>query len=261
MTHMDRAGRLRDKVAVITGGAGTVGQAAGRLFAREGAKVLLVDMDRPAVERAARSMDSESVGWFEADVTDPDRTRGFIEAAVERYGGLDVLLLNAGYEGLVTPITEYPLDVFDRVMALNVRAVWLGLKYAIPFMRDQGGGSIVITSSLAGIKGSANVSAYCASKHAVVGLMRTASLECAPWGIRVNTVNPSPVEGRMMESLEAGQCPENREKARRRLLRAVPLGRYADPEEVAALMLFLASDESRFCTGGVYAVDGGSSAF
>ena len=147
---------------------------------------------------------------------------------------------------------------------MNVRAVWLGLKYVIPVMRHQGSGSIIITSSTAGIRGSVGLSAYTTSKHAVVGLMRTAALECAPLGIRVNTVNPAPIETRMMRSLEEMRASQaggaSVEQIKQGFARRIPLKRYGAPEEVAQLMLFLASDESSFCTGGVYMVDGGSSA-
>lgn len=151
-------------------------------------------------------------------------------------------------------------------MAVNVRGVWLGLKYAIPVMQGRGGGSIVITSSAAGIQGTAGMSAYVTSKHAVIGMMRTAALECAPMGIRVNTVNPAPIETRMMRSIEqmagsgSGDASATVEEAKQDIARRIPLERYGGPEEVANLMLFLASDESSFCTGGVYMVDGGKSA-
>jgi NAD(P)-dependent dehydrogenase (short-subunit alcohol dehydrogenase family) len=151
-------------------------------------------------------------------------------------------------------------------MAVNVTGVWLGLKYVIPAMGNRGGGSIVITSSTAGIGGTAGMSAYVTSKHAVIGMMRTAALECAPLGIRVNTVNPAPIETRMMRSLEemrvaaADSLEVTVERTKQAYEARIPLQRYGDPEEVAKLMLFLASDESSFCTGGVYMVDGGRSA-
>jgi NAD(P)-dependent dehydrogenase (short-subunit alcohol dehydrogenase family) len=256
--------RLSGKVAVITGGAGGIGRAAARLFAGEGAQVLLVDLQEAALQSAVQATGHTAVSYVVADTTQPDQVQGFVNTAVERYGGIDVLLANAGIEGVVQPIAEYPVEEFDRVMAVNVRAVWLGLKYAIPVMRRRGGGSIVITSSTAGIRGSAGLSAYTTSKHAVIGLMRTAALECAPLGIRVNTVNPAPIETRMMRSLEemrASQGPgATVEQVKSAFAERIPLHRYGAPEEVARLMLFLASDESSFCTGGVYMVDGGSSA-
>jgi len=260
--------RLTGKVAVITGGAGGIGRAAGKLFAAEGAKVLLVDLQAAALEDAVKSTGSQDVSYVTADTTQPDEVQRFVNTAVERYGGIDVFLANAGIEGQIHTIPDYPIDVFDRVIAVNVRGVWLGLKYVIPVMRERGGGSIVITSSTSGIRGTAGMSAYTTSKHAVIGLMRSAAMECAPHNIRVNTVNPAPIETRMMRSLEQ-QRAENAERggdasATPEQMKAagaarIPLKRYGEPEEVARLMLFLASDESSFCTGGVYMVDGGVS--
>jgi NAD(P)-dependent dehydrogenase (short-subunit alcohol dehydrogenase family) len=256
--------RLAGKIAVITGGAGGIGQAAARLFTQEGAQVLLVDLHEAALQHAVQATESQTASYIVADTTQPDEAQRFVNAAVERYGGIDVFLANAGIEGVVQPIPDYPIDVFDQVMAVNVRAVWLGLKYVVPVMRQQGRGSIIITSSTAGIRGSVGLSAYTTSKHAVIGLMRTAALECAPLGIRVNTINPAPIETRMMRSLEEMRATQvggaSVEQIKQGFAARIPLKRYGDPEEVARLMLFLASDESNFCTGGVYMVDGGSSA-
>ncbi len=253
-------GRLDNKVAIITGGAGGIGLQAGRLFAQEGAKVLLVDLHENALKEAAQTIGSDAVRYCAADVTQPDHTQRYVQAAVEQCGGVDILLANAGIEGEVQPITDYALDTFDQVMAVNVRGVWLGLKYAAPEIAKRGGGSIVITSSVAGVRGAAGVSAYIASKHAVVGLMRTAALEMAAMKIRVNTVNPAPVDTRMMRSLEEGFQPDDPGQAKEMMSAMVPLQRYADPVEVAMIMLFLASDESSYCSGGVYMVDGGMTA-
>ena len=257
--------RLEGKVAVITGATGGIGSAAARMFVEEGARVALVDLDEAALRETARSIGEDKASYTVADVTQPEQTQAYINAAVDRWGGIDALLANAGIEGTLSLIPDYPIDVFDRVMAVNVRGVWLGIKYAVPEMLERGGGSIVITSSTAGIGGTPEMSAYGASKHAVIGLMRTAALEYAP-SIRVNTVNPAPIETRMMRSVEemrvAAMDDSNvtvnvvKQSAADRL----PLQRYGNPEEVANMMLFLASDDSSFCTGGVYMVDGGRSA-
>ena len=167
---------------------------------------------------------------------------------------------NAGIEGRVAPIGEQAPDVFDAVMAVNVRGVWLGLRAAIPALEARGGGALLITASTAGIKGSANISPYVTSKHAVIGLMRSVALEVAPSRIRVNTVNPSPTETRMMRSLEDGLLPGDGQAAHARIAESIPLGEYGQPSDVANLFCFLASDEARFLTGGVYMVDGGTSA-
>jgi NAD(P)-dependent dehydrogenase (short-subunit alcohol dehydrogenase family) len=180
---------------------------------------------------------------------------------VDRHGGIDILLANAGIEGDLKSLADYSIATFDRVLAVNVRGVFLALQHVIPLMAGRGGGSVVITSSILGHKGaSAGLSAYAASKHAVVGLMRAAALECAPSNIRVNTVHPAFVEGRMMERIADGASPNASEEFRQQTRASVPLARYGTPAEVAQLMLFLASDESRFCTGGTYPVDGGMSA-
>ena len=258
--------RLSEKVALITGGAGGIGQAAARIFTGEGARVALVDRDEAALQSVVSSIGEDKASYVVADVTQPGQVQSYVKAAVERWGGIDIFLANAGIEGAVSPIPDYSFDMFEQVMAVNVSGVWLGLKYVIPAMRERGGGSIVITSSTAGIGGTAGMSAYTTSKHAVIGLMRTAALECAPLGIRVNTVNPAPIETRMMRSLEemrvaaADDSEVTVERTKQAYAARIPLQRYGDPEEVAKLMLFLASDDSSFCTGGVYMVDGGRSA-
>lgn len=250
-------GRLQDKVAIITGGAGGIGRAAGASFAAEGARVLLVDLDEDALREAVQTIGGNRVSYCVADVTDPDANQRMVAVAEERYGGVDILLANAGIEGEVKPITEYDVATFDRVMAVNVRGVWLGLKAVIPAMQERGGGSIVVTSSVAGVTGSPGISAYVTSKHAVIGMMRSAALECAPLGIRVNTVNPAPVETRMMRSLEQGLGGDAPEQAQEMIRARIPLQRYGEPDDVARVMLFLASDDSRFVTGSVYMADGG----
>ncbi len=258
--------RLEGKVALITGATGGIGQAASKLFADEGAHVALVDLDEAALQEVVQAIGADRASYTVADVTQPDQTQAYVNAAVDRWGGIDVYLANAGIEGTLSTIPDYPIDVFDRVMAVNVRGVWLGIKYVVPVMQQRGGGSIVITSSTAGIGAGPEMSAYTTSKHAVIGLMRTAAMEGAPLGIRVNTVNPAPIETRMMRSIEEMRVAAlddadiTVEQTYRAASARIPLGRYGHPEEVARLMLFLSSDDSSFCTGGVYMVDGGRSA-
>jgi NAD(P)-dependent dehydrogenase (short-subunit alcohol dehydrogenase family) len=261
--------RLTGKVALITGGSGGIGRAAARLFVEEGAQVVLVDLDEAALQSAVAAAGSGSASYVVADTTQPEQVQRFVQTAVERHGGIDIFLANAGIEGRILPIPEYPVDIFDQVMAVNVRGVWLGLKYVMPVMEQRGGGSVVITSSVAGLRGGVGTSAYNTSKHAVIGLMRSAAMEGAPQNIRVNTVNPAPIETRMMRSLEqqraenaerSGDASATPEQMKLRSASRIPMQRYGEPEEVARLMLFLASDESSFCTGGIYTVDGGISA-
>jgi NAD(P)-dependent dehydrogenase (short-subunit alcohol dehydrogenase family) len=193
--------RLTGKVAVITGGAGGIGRAAAKLCTEEGATVLLVDVNEAALHDAVQTIGAHVASYAVADTTQPEQVQSFVNMAVECHAGIDIFLANAGIEGVLQPITDYPLEVFDQVMAVNVRAVWLGLKYVIPVMHTRGGGSIIMTSSTAGIRGGQGMSPYTTSKHAVIGLMRAAAQECAPLGIRVNTVNPAATETRMMRSI------------------------------------------------------------
>lgn len=251
--------KLARKVALITGAGAGIGLAAARILAREGASVVLVDLHEAALADAVTTI-GERASYIVADVSDAASMQQAVGTTVQRHGGIDVFVANAGIEGAVTGIVDYPIEQFDRVMAVNVRGVWLGIKYVVPVMRQRGGGSIVITSSGAGTRGMPKMSPYCASKHAVIGIMRSAAIECAKDNIRVNTVNPGPVETRMMRSIEENLAPGAAEKIKQRFEHATPLKRYAAPEEIAQMIVFLASDASSYCTGAVYAVDGGESA-
>jgi NAD(P)-dependent dehydrogenase (short-subunit alcohol dehydrogenase family) len=252
--------RLADKIAIITGGTGGIGLAAARLFVAEGAKVVLVDLDQVRLDAAVSELGPSAVSGVVADVTDPTAVSAYVDATVARHGRIDVFFNNAGIEGAIAPLPEYPLEVFDQVMAVNVRGVWLGLKYVIPVMAKSGGGSIVITSSVAGLRGVPRISAYIGAKHAVVGIMKSAALECAPLNIRVNTINPAPIATRMIEALEQGYAPGAPETIKKKMQNAVPLRRYGTPDEVARLALFLASDDAGYITGNAYPIDGGTCA-
>ncbi len=249
---------LKNKVAIITGGAGSIGKETAKLFLNEGAKVLLVDMNEDQLRKVVKELGSEDVKYSVADVTKSAEVKRYVDDAVKAFGKIDVFFNNAGIEGVVKPTVEYPEDVFDKVIDVNVKGVFLGNKYVLPHMND--GGSIILTSSVAGIAGSHNVTAYIASKHAVVGMMRNLALEVAPRKIRVNTINPSPVDNRMMRSLEAGYAPGDAENMKTAFENAIPLGRYAEPSEIAGLVRFLASDESKFITGTTQVIDGGMNA-
>ncbi len=250
--------RLENKTAIITGGAGSIGKTTAKLFLEQGANVFLVDMNEEALKTTASELVSDKVKYAAADVTKADDVKNYVSKAVKAFGKIDIFFNNAGIEGVVKPTTEYPEEIFDKVLAVNVKGVWLGNKYVLPHMSD--GGSIILTSSVAGIAGSLDVSAYIASKHAVVGLMRNLALEAAPRKIRVNSIHPSPVDNRMMRSLEEGFAPGQAEAAKKELEKAIPLGRYAESLEIGQLVLFLASDDSRFITGTTQVIDGGMNA-
>src|SRR5690606_26368541 len=197
--------KLKDKVAVITGGSGAIGSRVAQLFLSEGAKVVLVDINGDSLEQVAKEIGNNNLSYMAADVTKASEVAGYVKHTVDTFGKIDVFFNNAGIEGVVKPVTEDPEDIFDRWMAVNVKGVWLGMKYVIPAMND--GGSIINTSSVSGLVGSVNMTAYVASKHAVIGLTRTVAHEVAPQGIRVNSIHPSPVDNRMMRSLEEGYRP------------------------------------------------------
>ncbi len=254
-------GRLDNKVAIITGGAGEIGQAAGALFAKEGARVLLADLNEEKLQEAVAAIGGNSVSYCVTDVTKAEDNQAMVACAEERYGGVDVFLANAGVEGLVKPIPDYTEADFDHVMNVNVKGVFLGLQATVPALKKRGAGSIVITSSVAGVEGYGHVLPYVTSKHAVVGMMRSAAKECAADKIRVNTVNPSPVDGRMISSLNEGMSDMvgvNAADLTAASKAAIPLQRYARPDEIAQVMLFLASDDASWVTGSVYMADGGN---
>lgn len=251
-------GMLDGRVAIVTGGTGGIGRATAAAFVREGASVMLVDRDEGELVRTAGELGVPTrVAVAVADVSDEKQTQAYVAATVARFGGLDVLFANAGIEGRVHPIASYPVADFDRVLAVNVRGPFLAIQAATPHLVARKRGSIIVTSSVAGLIGSPGLSAYVASKHATIGLVKTAACELGPLGIRVNTVNPGPIENRMMRSIEEQAAPGHGADVKQGFLGKVPMGRYGTNEEIAALVLFLASDASSYCNGGVYVADGG----
>ncbi|MEZ5570980.1 MAG: SDR family NAD(P)-dependent oxidoreductase [Halioglobus sp.] len=252
--------RVAGKSVILTGGAGDIAQVVAKNFLAAGAQVMLVDRDENKLQHVAESLASASAHYCVADVTCEESTANYVAQTLSAFGKIDVLLANAGIEGPVAPVGEYDTESFRKVIDVNLIGAFLGIKHVFPVMAAGGGGSIVITSSIAGVSGQPGLSAYNASKHAVIGLMRSCAREGGPHNIRVNTINPSPVEGRMIRALETGTMPDSPEIAREVLQASIPLQRYAVPQDVANLMLFLASEESRFLNGSVYMVDGGMTA-
>ena len=256
-------GRFAGKVAIVTGAAGGIGRATCELLARDGARIVAVDLERGALDAVLASvaeLGSEALA-VAADVSRADDVRRYVDEGLRGFGGIDYLVNNAGIEGVVVPIEDYPEDVFDRVLAVNVRGVFLGLKYAYPALRARGGGAIVNLSSVAGITGNPMLCPYIASKHAVIGLTRSAAASYPAVGIRVNAVLPAPIETRMMRSLEDGFAPGGGAAVKQMMSAQIPLGRYGEPAEVASVIAFLLSDEARYVNGSLYTVDGGMTTF
>jgi NAD(P)-dependent dehydrogenase (short-subunit alcohol dehydrogenase family) len=248
--------RLRGKVAVITGAAGSIGAATARLFVAEGARVVVSDLDERAVDELAAGLGDHAAAHA-GDVTDSSAVAAAVELAVERFGGLDVAFANAGVFGAIANVAEYPEDVFDRVMAVNVRGSFLLARHALAVMRE--GGSLILNSSVVGLTSDPGICAYATSKHALVGLMRTAAKEMAGRGIRVNTLHPGPVDNRFQHDIEVTATGMGEREAAQAFETMIPLGRHARPDEIAAAALFLAADESAFVTGAAVPVDGGMS--
>jgi NAD(P)-dependent dehydrogenase (short-subunit alcohol dehydrogenase family) len=254
---MDR--RFEDKVVVITGAASGIGRATAVRFATEGARVDLVDLADAALADVAAAAEKAGGAALPvvADVSRAGDVERYVSEAIRHYGGIDCFFNNAGIEGYIGSLVDYPEETFDRVIAVNLKGVWLGMKFVGPAMRQRGGGAIVNTASTAGLRGSATIIAYVASKHAVIGMTRSAALEFAPHGIRVNAICPAPIETRMMRALERGLDPADPEGVHARIAAGSPLGRYGQPEEVAALVAFLCSTDASYITGDYYPVAGG----
>ncbi len=249
---------FENKVVLITGAAGGIGIAAARKFAAEGAKLALVDLSREALEKAAS--DLEGALLIAADVSKEEDVKAYVDRTVEAFGRIDVFVNNAGINGDFKNITEQTRENYAKVLDINVIGVALGLKYVVAQMQTQGSGAIVNTASNGGLLGAPGMSAYVASKHAVLGINKSVALEVAGDNIRVNAVCPSGVDTQMMRSIETNAMKGREDEARKQFESSVPLGRYAEADEIADLMLFLASDKASFITGAYYRIDGGGGA-
>jgi NAD(P)-dependent dehydrogenase (short-subunit alcohol dehydrogenase family) len=250
------------QVAVVTGAANGIGRATALAFAARGAKIVAVDRDAAGVERLAQEI-REKGGTalaVAADVTKSSDVARYVKAAVDTYGQIDCFFNNAGIEGKVTPIAEYDEAVFDAVIGVNLKGVFLGLRHVLPVMIGQGHGAIVNTASVAGITGTPGLGPYVASKHAVIGLTKSVAGEVARQGIRVNAVCPGPVDTRMIHALEEMINPDDPASVGIRYQGSIPLGRYATPNEIANTVLFLCSELASSITGAQYVVDGGRTA-
>jgi NAD(P)-dependent dehydrogenase (short-subunit alcohol dehydrogenase family) len=248
-------GGLAGKVAIVTGGAGGLGSAAARRLSGEGCRVVVVDLDGDGARRVAGELPGDSA-WVAADVATEDGVDEYLDAAARRFGRVDLHHLNAGIPGSPTGFPDLDVAEFDRVMAVNVRGMFLGLRGAFRAYRGRNSaGTVVLTASIASLRGSADLIAYQTSKHAVLGLLRGAAMYGGPLGIRVNAVAPGIVPTNLFPS--GGATPGGRDDMRQRAATS-PLRRAGTPEEIASVVAFLLSEESAYMTGEVVSVDGGA---
>ncbi len=255
--------RLKDKVSIVTGAASGIGKASAIVFGREGAKVMCADINAEAAEATARQIvdTGGEAASIRVDVASEPDVQEMVSATVTRWGRLDVLYNNAGI-GIGMPVTQMPVEQWDRLMDINLKGVFLGCKHAIPEMLKNGGGSIVNTASDAGLMGTAMLSAYCASKGGVVMLTKSLAVEWAAQGIRVNCVCPGVIRTPILDPFlaQAQMTGLKPEEVWERMARAHPIGRVGEPEEVGRTVAFLASDDASFITGVALSVDGGFAA-
>lgn len=251
---------MQNKVVLITGGAGGIGQAAAKEFLDNGAAVILVDLNEDALNAAKENLGADNIHLITADVTNEDDVERYVQETVENYEKIDIFFNNAGINGPFTPIKDLEKKQFDLVMAINTTGVFLGMKHVIRQMEKQGYGSIVNTASNAAYIGSAGMPAYIASKHAVAGLTKTAALEAAENQIRVNAVAPAAIDTNMLKDIQNNLSPDAPEQSGEAIKAGIPFKRFGTPEEVAKVVYFLASDNASFVTGSLYNVDGGMQA-
>jgi NAD(P)-dependent dehydrogenase (short-subunit alcohol dehydrogenase family) len=253
--------RLDGRVAVVTGAAGIIGTATVRLLAERGARIVAVDRKALDLETTIRDLPASAQALaITADVTSEDEVAGYVSAAVEKFGTIDVFYNNAGIEGDIAPITQYRLESFRRVLDVNVVGVFLGMKHVLPVMLKQKKGSIINTASIAGLIGSPDIAVYSASKHAVIGLTKSAALECSGTGVRVNCVCPGLIDSRMLSAIIEGRNPGNAPVPNDRIVERIPARRLGQASEVASIVAFLASDEASYVSGSAYTVDGARTA-
>lgn len=250
---------LKDKVVIITGAAGNIGEEAARQFSEEGAKLALVDVNEEGLQQVVDDLQLEDENYItvKTDVTKESDVKNYVDQTVETFGRIDVFFNNAGFQGKITPLTELSADDFDAVQSVNVKGAFLGLKHVLKVMNEQESGSIINSSSISGLLASPMQTAYVTSKHAIIGLTKVAALENAINGVRVNAICPSPVDSEMMRRIEKGMNPEDTEGTQAIISEKIPAGRYATSEEIVNLVVFLASDKSQFINGQAYPIDGG----
>jgi len=253
---------MENKVLLITGGAGGIGKATAQLFLEHGAKVVLVDISEEALEKTKVELEGkkENILTVQADVTNEEDVKNYVQQTVDAFGKIDVFFNNAGINGPFKDIKDLKRETFAQILNINVTGVFLGLKHVIRQMEKQGYGSIINTASNAAYIGSPGMAGYIASKHAVAGLTKTAALEVAKYGIRVNAVAPAAIDTQMLADIQKNITPDDPNISGEAIKQGIPLGRFGSPREVAHVVLFLASDNASFVTGTLYNVDGGMEA-
>jgi 3-oxoacyl-[acyl-carrier protein] reductase len=248
--------RLANKAAIITGAGSGMGRASACLFAKEGAKVSVVDINvaggQETIELIKRS--GGVAQFIKADVTKASEVEQMVQATVNAYARLDILFNNAGVPMSFTPIEEVSEELYDKILAVNLKGVFWGCKYATPIMKKQGGGVIINTASIAGVRARPGLNVYCASKGGVIMLTKALAIELAPYKIRVNAINPVATDTPMLPGFIGDR---DLEEGREAFIATIPLGRLAMPEDIANAALYLASDESSMLTGACIDVDGG----
>jgi len=248
----------KDRVIIVTGAAGAIGFATAEILAEQGARLMLVDISPKVEERAAElRAKGGTVEAFTADCAREADVKGYVDATVAKFGRIDGFFNNAGVEGMVTPLHEYPIEEYDRIMRVNLRGVFLGLKFVMQQMVKQGSGSIVNTASIGSERGLAGGGPYNAAKHGVVGLTRTAGSDVGPLGIRVNCVEPGVIETPLLNEVLV-QLFSSVEEGLKTLGRVATLDRCGKPHEVGHVVSFLLSDEAAFVNGSAWPVDGGA---
>ena len=258
MTDEINRQRLDGKVAIVTGATGGIGEATAKLFLQLGAKVMLVARSANKLAVTLARLESEGdVAGSVAEASDEAAFAAAVEVTTDRFGGLDILIANAGTEGVLKPVDALTVDEFEDTLRTNVIGVWLSMKHCIGPLKARGGGSIVALSSIAGAIGFPAMAPYIASKHAVFGLVKTAALELGPSNIRVNAIGPGPIDNRMIDSLQNQLSPDDPAALRSGIEATIAMRRYGTNEEVAHLLAFLASDASSYCSGALYLIDGG----